>query len=86
MMGLIDEDAHKRRGNEAGGSLETHRASRDVGGLNGRRVASNLVTFALIPSVLFWAMVIMVLEGNIAGAVQMIGVSISAGFVGWSLR
>ncbi len=85
-MGLIEEDAHKRHGDEAGGSLETHRTIRGAEGLNGRRVASNLVTFAVIPSVLFWAMIIMVLEGNLAGAVQMIGVSISAGFVGWSLR
>lgn len=51
-----------------------------------RAVATNILIFAAIPSLLFWAMVIMLVEGNLVGAAQLVCVSISAGYVGWSLK
>ena len=49
-------------------------------------LVSNILIFAAIPSLLFWAMVIMLFAGNLVGAAQLVCVAISAGFVGWSLK
>jgi len=51
-----------------------------------RSIFTNILTFAAIPSLLFWAMVIMLIEGNLVGAAQLVCVAISAGYVGWNLK
>lgn len=85
-MRPIDDDARKRHRSKTENGLKRHHALSDLDRQHEQRTATGLVTFAVIPSLLFWAMIIMILEGNITGAIQLVTVSISAGFVGWSLR
>lgn len=66
--------------------LEVDVRQSQPGGDRQKRVVTDLITFAAIPSLLFWAMVIMVFQGNLAGAAQLICVALSAGYVGWSAR
>jgi len=68
------------------GELEAGVSQSQSGGDRQKRLVTDLAIFAAIPSLLFWSMVIMMFQGNLAGAVQLICVALSAGYVGWSAR
>lgn len=67
--------------------------SRDRSGFGGirfqsprpRSVGENLLVFAVIPSLLMWAVIFLVVDGNWQGALQVVGTAVAAGFVGWVL-
>lgn len=50
-----------------------------------RTVTENIFVFALIPSLLMWTVVLLVLTGDLKGAIQVLCAAIAAGFVGWHL-
>jgi hypothetical protein len=50
-----------------------------------RSPGESILVFAVIPSLLMWAVIFLIIDGNWQGAAQLIGTSVAAGFVGWVL-